>query len=513
MNEIILPLPITTVTAFEDRAELVRVGSVKLPGGPVTLRIEDVSPLLVDNNVVALIKSDTHVTLDETRVERAWTRVPHPDAAHLPAMQLQLELAQDNAQHLAAQLKRAQERRSALLVMVTRVASQSTRALWTEDRNHPLVGASMDTLHAALNQADEDVTKGREEFSAADQVVAQLRATIQQRGTTDTRLKADIVLRMGGDAGEVQLTVTTLLPCALWRPSHEAHLLADGAVEWTTHATVWNRSLEAWKDVELVLSTARPGAGAELPQLRDDVLVLRQKTAEERKTIVVEHREEAASRDLLKGAAPGVYDGGIPRAFKPASKVSIPPDGRPHRVAVGSFKTAATSEMVAMPEVSKHVFLRASLRNVGGMPLLAGPVTLIHKGNHVGEGDIKYVGPGESLDVSFGSDDRFVVRYERSTSVEKRALLKNITHFVQRAEISLAGMGAQAITLMLRMPVSELKQLKVLPSPAHCTEGAPAPDADGLLRIPLQVRADDVRKVELGFHFDAASDVQVPDPW
>lgn len=513
MSEISVVIPITRVTAFEDRAEVVRAGTVKLPGGPVTLRIPGVSPLVVDNNVVAVLPDGAKAAIDETRVVRDWTTVPHPEAGHLPSLRKDAQDAADAIGALQEVLRRAQERRSALLTMVSRAAQQSTRALWTDARSAPLVVPVIDGLREALARADDDVTKAREALEAGQRRSASIAQAIQERSKPETRLVADIHVRMSGDAGDVLLTVTTLLPCALWRPSHEAHLRDDGKLEWTTLATVWNRSLEAWNDVELTLSTARPGAGASLPRLDEDVLHLRLKTPEERRTIQVEHREEAASRDALKGAAPGVYDGGVARSFKPASKVSIPADGRPHRVAVGSFTTAVTTENVAMPEVSKHVFLRASLRNVSGAPLLAGPVTLVNRGNHVGEGDIRYVGPGEELDVSFGSDDRFVVRYEKTRVVEKRTLQKDLTHFVQKAEIALAGMGAVPVTVLMRMPVSEVKQLKVAPSAAHCSEGPPVPDGDGLLKWPMKIIAGDVRKVELGFHFDAGSDVMVPDPW
>jgi uncharacterized protein (TIGR02231 family) len=298
----------------------------------------------------------------------------------------------------------------------------------------------------------------------------------------------------------------------LWRPSHDARLL-DGKVTWETFATVWQQTGEAWRDVELVLSTARPSAGAQLPALTEDRLTLRLKSAQERKTITVEHRQEAVSRQDLKGGAPGVYDGGVPRTFKPAGRVSIPSDGKPHRVGVGGFEAPCSSELVTCPELAPRVYLRASLRNTAGYPLLAGPVTLMHNGGYVGTGDVPYVGPGDSLDVSFGSDDRFTVRHTRRRVEQEKLLVKDVTHYVTEVELQHTGQGSDRVLMMLRLPVSEVAQLKVLASPAHSSEGIPAPDADGLVKIPVKLTAGETSTTRLAFHFDTSGDVRVPDPW
>jgi uncharacterized protein (TIGR02231 family) len=325
-------------------------------------------------------------------------------------------------------------------------------------------------------------------------------------------MRADLVVNVTGDEENVVLRVGALLPCALWRPSHDAHLM-EGKVAWETFATVWQHTGEDWRDVELILSTARPSAGAQLPRLDEDRLTLRAKTAQERKVIQVEHRQEAVSRQDLKGGAPGVYDGGVARTFKPAGRVTIPSDGRPHRVAVGGFEAPASSELVSFPELAPRVYLRASFKNTAGHPLLAGPVTLMHRGGCVGTGDVPYVGQGESLDVSFGSDDRFTVRHTRRRVEQEKLLRSDVTHFVTEVELQHTGQGAERILVMLRVPVSEVAQLKVLPSPAHSTEGLPPADGDGLVKIPLRLNPGDTSTTRLAFHFDTSGDVRVPDPW
>lgn len=52
-STVTVTVPIIRVTLFEDRSEVVREGSVQLPGGAVTLRIPDVSTLISDAHLHA----------------------------------------------------------------------------------------------------------------------------------------------------------------------------------------------------------------------------------------------------------------------------------------------------------------------------------------------------------------------------------------------------------------------------------------------------------------------------
>jgi len=62
------------------------------------------------------------------------------------------------------------------------------------------------------------------------------------------------------------------------------------------------------------------------------------------------------------------------------------------------------------------------------------------------------------------------------------------------------------------MPVSEVKQLRVLPSPQHSTEEYKA-DEHGIVRIPVELAPHVEKKLVIAFSFDASGDVRIPDPW
>ncbi|MCA8938134.1 MAG: DUF4139 domain-containing protein, partial [Planctomycetes bacterium] len=143
----------------------------------------------------------------------------------------------------------------------------------------------------ALLTRDEDYLKRRAELlDQADDLRTELNQKRHELSTgASQRTLFECFIEVQVDASsmdDVELQVTYRTPCALWRPEHLARLNRDakqaksGELEWTTWAVVWQRTGEDWKDVELAFSTARPAQVADAPELTDDSLSKRKKTAE-----------------------------------------------------------------------------------------------------------------------------------------------------------------------------------------------------------------------------------------
>lgn len=522
-------LPITRVTVFEDRAEVMRQATLSLPAGPQKLCIEGLTPLVVDRLVSAWFEPPPGAAahIEDIHIQRRWVAVgEQPDdsvASRLRGLADQIQGAEQALEEARQRYTRALQQRTAVESLLRRYTRQVGRALWTEQGDPDRWSSAVERLSAGLSEADVRLHEARKEQWAAEEAVERLRDLVDGRRQQEQVMVTDVTLQISGDGGDLPLSLSSVVPCALWRPAHEAHLTGVGQtspiaspgegprVAWQMFATVWQCTGEDWRDVELILSTARPGVGARLPDLRPDPLYLRTKSPEEQRTVVVAHRTQAVERDT--SAVPGVDDGGEIRTLTPTGTVSVPSDGRPHRIAVGGFEQAAEVALVARPEVAAHVYLTSRLANPLGGPLLAGPVALLRDGAYVGTGDIGYIGGGETFDLSFGSDDRFTVRYDQRRHTEDRMIARNRRHFVQHVALSFTGAEATPVVVTLRMPVSELKQVRVVPSEAWCSQGRPEPDADGLVTLPLHLHPGSDKEITLGFHFETSGSVSLPDPW
>lgn len=499
-------LPVRRVTVFEDRAELLRTARIELPAGRSTVRAAGLTALLSDAHITARFADpapDAHI--EDVRVDRVHLPVERPSrpddlAADLHAAERALAQAE-------RAVSRAEQRRDAALTLIQRYARQAAQSLWTAT-GAPGWREGLTRLEAALEEAEQAVVAARiERRKAAEEHenrAAQVHADAQQVTVLTAQLSVHVFAQQ---ACSVELCVTSLVPCALWRPSHEARLAGD-TLAWESSATVWQKTGEDWTDVELVLSTDRPGSGAQLPDLQADHLQLQAKA--NRKRVVLRHREQAARRadDSL---VPGIFDGGEARMFPVDHPVTIPSDGLPHRVATHRFEAPVELGLAARPEVSPQVFWLAQTENRGPAPLLAGPVTLVRDGTYVGVGDLAYVAVGEPFELSYGSDDRFRLTARRTREIEERRLARDRTHFVTEVDLAYAGAEPAAADVWLRVPVSEIKQLQVQPSKAHPWPAKP--DEDGLIKVPVTMKAGEKRTLSVGFYFDASGDVVLPDPW
>mgnify|MGYP000849752317 CR=1 FL=1 len=513
------------VTLFEDRAELVRSIEVALDGSSSTVVFDDVTTLVAESHAfarVAVLEGDEAVHVDDLRVSR--TVVSDVDARTR-----EHQLLSERAAEAGRALHEARAR-----VELFEARARDTRELLNRFVEHTSVTAGQTHLDAAWRTrfeaiVDEQrrigalVTEARQARAEREREAADLQALLARARIVDARPRADVVVRLSGRARRARVTLSMVVPCALWRPTHDAALIAraragegaatSGDVTFTTHGTVWQKTGEAWDDVELTFSTARPSAGAVLPNLAPDVLRTRDKTAEEQRTVVVEHRQAAVPKHEGEGTPPGVDDGGRTRTYRAARRASIPSDGRPYAFELARFQTTATVERVAVPELSALVFTRATFVNAGAGPILAGPVNLVENGAYIGVGDVLYVGEGEQLDLSFGSDDRFRVRHERRRVVEEKLIGKDDVVFVAETTLLSLSKHTERVVVLTRFPVSEVDKLTVSPSMPFCTDGAPKLDAHGLARIAVDAAPMKEKKLSLGFQWKTSGDVRVPDPW
>jgi uncharacterized protein (TIGR02231 family) len=510
------------VTVFEDRADVLRVAEVDLPAGPCAVRFAGLSPLVDEARLVARLEvpgggaAPGHARVDDTIVQR--------------------RLVDDGAD-AAVERRQRRERERERLDDERRGADDDLAAC---EAARAQAEAALSTFMTATGRRlgrtgawagiEDDVGRLAERIRAAHDAVAAARAAVERAAaaragldapatmTTTTKRLADVVVRVSATtAGPARVVLSTVVPCGAWRPSHEARLVrGDGVdaadVTVTTHASVWNRTGEPWRGARLVLSTARPSLGAEVPSLHEDRLQVRTKTAAERRTVVVEHRTEAVPPSATRGGAPGVDDGGEVRVYA-VDDASVPDDGRPHLLQLAAFTAPAALSRVCLPEAQTLVFLRASLRNAGRGPLLAGPIALFDEGAWVGTGDVLYTGQGDELELSFGSDDRFTVRFDKRTKVDRRLVGRDVVHYVQETTLSSTAKDAEDIVVVVRLPVSELAAVVVQPSPQHGTVVEVRPDEHGLVRAPVRVEPGRDRVVAVAFTFDVTGDVALPPPW
>ncbi|MFT3836300.1 MAG: DUF4139 domain-containing protein [Myxococcaceae bacterium] len=338
----------------------------------------------------------------------------------------------------------------------------------------------------------------------------QLDAAIKATGQTEEDLECSLVLTVESPGGKCALRASYLVPCAVWRPAYRATLI-DDAVKLESEAVIWQRTSEDWTQCELWCSTARPTLGTAPPQLEVDRLALRPKTQVEKKVVDVALREEVIQNTGAGGGdaeMPGLDDGGETRLLKAATLATVRSDGQPHRVPLAVFDAKAALERVCSPELTPLVSLVARFPNSGANVLLAGPVDLIRRSGFVGRSQLKFSAVGETVQLSFGSEDTVRVTRNVDEKVEEARLTgrRTTTRTVKLYVSNLSG-EPQVLSLEERIPVSEVKEVEVR---VLDKESKPAPKSisrDGIAKFDVSLAPNAQQKLEFCWELQAASKV------
>ncbi|MCC6622905.1 MAG: DUF4139 domain-containing protein [Deltaproteobacteria bacterium] len=511
MNEVatMLEAPVARVTVLEDRAQVTRSGRVRLGAGSHRLRVEGASPVIADRTLVA--RGSDGVRVDETRVVRQWrigAEARPPDArAIVEEYRKQMAvMVEARALHelLVADEEASDQAIETVLAAINRELpfAEAYAPRWAEDLERVMADA-----RAALEATHDSQAR-------LDELRARL-ATVIARATTGWRIDYDLVSELVLDvtvasAGEHELTIEYVLPCAAWRPIHRGALdVAGKRLQLASEAAVWQATGEDWVDVELAFSTARPTQRAEPPTLADDRLRVQKKVDNK---VVIEVREQAIATtgEGASASVPelqGVDDGGETRLMRAPTRATVRADGRMQRVPLFGFEAAVEVDRIARPEVSPLVHVRTRQDNLAPHPLLAGPIELMRHGMYVGVAELGYVAPGERFVLGWGGDEAVRVGRRASETREVGRVFGKQT-VTRTVELFLSNLDDTPAEFRLeeRVPVSEIADVTVEVDPRE-TRPTAAADDQGIVAWSVKLAPLGSAEVKLLYRLLAGSDV------
>ncbi|MFJ8013694.1 DUF4139 domain-containing protein [Streptomyces sp. NPDC096339] len=510
-----IPLPVTAVTCLEDRAHVERSTVLDLEAGVQRLRLGPVSALAVDRTLHAELTAEHPATVLDVRIVRSWTpRGPLPSADDDSVLRHRVHALEEEQTALERERGRLLTRQGLLARLAADLlreigegagSGESERSRWSReldrvDEERDTRGERLRVVEARLAALAAELGETRRAVRLSEEEPAELVGHVEL--TVETAAAGPVGLRLGH-----------LTPCALWRPSYRA-VAAGDALTLETDAVVWQRTGEDWSDVRLTLSTARSALAGDPPRLGEDVLTLKDRSAAERRTVDVELREEEIG-DLGPAPVlglPGVDDGGEARVLTSPVPVSVPGDGRAHRVPLSVFTAPASSEYACSPELSPLVTQVVRFDNLSGHALLAGPVDLVRGNGFSGRGTLDFTAPGAPVELAFGScDDHGVVRHTEesrdTTGIMQRTVVTRTVR-LHLSRFSAPGeRGERVVVLRERIPVSEVSAVEVRLRKDACSPAPEAVDAEGIARWDVSLPPGGRRTVTLVYELSASSKV------
>ena len=511
-----LKAPVVEVTVLEDRAHVVRRGTVDLLGGMTRLRIHAVAPVLADKTLCASVVQVGQKAADATRERINDVRVKRsrlvlgedkPEQRQKLVAELEQQMRILERQRARHELLRAQQTSLDGVADVT-VTDIGVDVSYGE--------SAPETWQKALAQiaAQEETVRNHRlalefEIAEQEQLISRLRARMSATAQVSDAAAAEVVVEVwAAAAGHYTVQVHYIVPGACWRPYHRAQLVElvqgkDPVLHFASEGCVWQSTGEDWTDVQFIFSTERPSLGMEPPPLATDVLHAQRKS----EVLVVEAREQEVQTTGLGVAPkqrsaelPGIDDGGEALKLRSTSKASVPGDGRPHRVPLMAFTSPTSIESVLMPELAEAVVLKSSHVNRSQLPILAGPVDLVREGGFVGRSSLLFIAPGENFAIGWGPDG--AVRVQRSVELAKedRGVMSSWTSQAHLVKVKISNLGAQERTVVVteRVPVSEIEKLRIEVD-AGATSDRQKPDPNGFVRWRLELPAFGRKSIELRY--------------
>ncbi|MEU7726576.1 mucoidy inhibitor MuiA family protein [Streptomyces sp. NPDC040724] len=510
-----IALPVTAVTCLEDRAHVERSTVLDLEAGVQRLRLGPVSALAVDRTLHAELTADDPATVLDVRIVRSWTpRGPLPSADEDSALRLREHALEEERSALEQRRDRLRTRLDLLGRLAADLLRDIGEGAGSGEAERPRWARELDRLDAERDTYGERLRTVEVRLAELGTEIGAVQQAMDLSEGEPAELVGHVELTVrAAVAGPVGLRLSHLTPCALWRPAYRAVLDGD-ALTLETDAVVWQRTGEDWSDVRLTLSTARSALATDPPRLGEDRLTLKDRSAAERRTVDVELREEEIGS---LGPAPvlglpGVEDGGEARVLHSPAPVSVPGDGRAHRVPLSVFTADASSEYACSPEVSPLVTQVVRCDNLSGHALLAGPVDLVRGSGFSGRGTLEFTAPGAPVELAFGScDDHGVVRRFEESRESAGIMQRTVVTRTVRLHLSRFSApgerGDRVVVLRERIPVSEVSAVEVRLRKDACSPPPEVVDADGIARWDVALPPGGRRTVTLVYEMSASSKV------
>jgi uncharacterized protein (TIGR02231 family) len=523
--------PVGAVTVFPDRAEVTRVIEATVPAGATTLVLEGLPASLLPDSVRVSGKAGDRIAIGSVETKPLFEQgAVHETERRLLA---DIEALNDRRRALSDKIQ-------ALQVQVDFIASIGREM--PAAANEEIVRGTMDpakwqeawkALSTGTAEARDGMRLAEIEMRGIDNEVAKKAAELSQVQTGQT---ATMVARVNIDAQQgtsVKLEFSYQLGDAWWWPVYDARLNTEsGKIDLVQLAQVQQRTGEDWSNVKLTLSTARPSAGAALPDLqtwflmtaaefRDKAAKVGQNSLDDLYKDELNAPQEAASPAT---EADGRRDAELLRANLVATEVAaqysipgsanVPSDDSAHKFVIADHSMHSKLAVRTVPKITPMAHLFATFKYDGKDPLLPGNVSLFRDGAFIGTSSMALLRPQEERAMGFGVDDKVSVDYwleDGGQSTEGVFTSSRRIERKYRIEIDNYHSQPIEITVLDQLPVPQDERIEV-----ELLRGTTEPskknweDRQGVLAWAGEFKPDEHKAITFGYAVTYPEDMPVP---
>jgi uncharacterized protein (TIGR02231 family) len=516
--DIVAALVIDKVTVYRDSAIVTRTGRVEIPAGEHRLIVRGLSER-VEPATLRLSAESRNLKLAGVEVQR----IVEGDLVNPAERALTRKLRDLDDQKGAIQdeITSAQAQIKLLEGVIAAPTGMGTNAAAVSAANIPGLVGAVGTGDAAARARIRAARLRIRDLDAETETTKAELAKIATARKASTELRVSITATSGGS---VPVSLDYQMGGVSWGWQYEARLDSQARkVALIRQAQLAQGTGEDWKDVELTISTARPGMNAITPQIRSAFVRFAPPQQHyggggEVEEIVVTGARGSSRLDRIRSSKAGAMDmSGVPEQAASANaevfatdfvadyripgRVSVNADRQPRVYPITDDALAVDLVARAILPADRAAYLEAKLNYQGEVPIDAGDVQLYRDDAFVGIGALPLVLPGADVRIPFGQDDRIriVVRDEREDSGNTALTKDRVEQHKRRFEVTSFHANALPIEVIDRVPVASEDDIKV-----EVLKGATAPtsrDFDGHAGVFLWRLTGEPRRTETIRHY------------
>ncbi|TKR88158.1 hypothetical protein L596_012444 [Steinernema carpocapsae] len=424
-------LPIQQVTVFSDRAQVKRELKTRLGAGLHELVIENAAQSIDQDSI--RIEGTGHAQIHEVKFKDEHVVQEDIDSAEVKKLVEELKDVEKQRFELSDKKDSFKRQVDTLNVMANKIGCSEggQTFVFTNDfeSNLSIFFAFYDKRVMELNQQIRDVEKPLErlnkESDKLNNKINELR--------NNSRFSRNILVSLEVlEESDMEFVLTYQVYGAYWRPTYDVRVVSAAstadktALKMDYFAQVRQNTGEEWTDTSIVLSTAQPCLGGNVPELgtlnasffkppppAHPAPMYRGYGGRPGGTSArMALCNYAMAEPIVEAVSMRASHQVLSTEFEIPNKKSIPSDNTDHKMLITQIDFAPSLLHECVPKKSTNVFLTASVINSSEFPLLEGEAAVYLNHSFVAKTQVKSVAPGEKFTCSLGVDNAVKVTYK-----------------------------------------------------------------------------------------------------
>lgn len=530
-NEQKIEAPITSVVIYLNGVELAHQKTATLQPGRNELHFIGLTSKLIPKSIQFTATGDVSLLAISNRIDYIYGQKKND--VRLNQLNDSLELLNDAFAVTQGQIE-AYEKEKQML--------DANRSIGGNDKGVAFAELKLnaDFYFARTTEINTELVKLRRKQNRNQEIINRLSWQVSEANRRSNPPMGEIIVLVNLNAAakiESTLKLNYVASDAGWAPSYDLICEDVGKnIDLKYRAKVFNNTNVDWKDVKMKLSTADPMKSAAAPTLEkwtlnfDNGYTYQTKGAYQQQyggnvgaNQSLESQNLANSSPAPASVSQGTYSwdanadyedtkqevkvpvqyeeiqiSELSAEFEIKAPYDIPSDGKPYIVDVTSYNLPATFQYQCVPKVEKEAFLMARITGWEDLDLVEGQANVYFGGTYVGQSYIYTRSVDDTLDLSFGRDQKLVVtrtKLKEFNNEKSSATTKKETYSYE-INVKNTRKTAVVVDLLDQIPVSQ--DAEIIVETTEISKGVLDP-ATGIITWNMTIQPGETQKVILTY--------------